>query len=282
MGLDVYLYKKTAPAAEFERRQKAADIIEKKTEALYADQAYNTMTDAEKDAVYKRSEEVAAAEAAILDVPLDKYGSVQMPEECVEINSARYPDHYFKVGYFRSSYNSEGINSVMKRLSLPDLYEVLGYEHGSDYLFTPNWSEVHERALSAARAIRGSEAGDIDIMDISANMFGGDERLPRNEQEALAIVLNELKRSRSFRDDGYSTISGSFYPKGIEVVAMMPGFTDSFTKAMFNKSTPCTYIAFRKKGGNEWYAQAMEIVAETCEYVLAHEDPSAFHLHWSS
>lgn len=282
MGLDVYLYKKTADAAEFKRRQDASAIIEEKSSAVYDDPTYKTMTDEQKDALYEKSKEISRTEAALLDVPLDEYDSVLMPEEKVKIDSAKYPEHYFKIGYFRSSYNSGGINSVMGRLSLPDLYAVLGYERVDDYLFTPDWAATKQRALAAAEAIRSLDGGDIDIMSISPNVFIGEDKLPKSEQEVRTLVLAELKKSSSFGDSGYSNGIGNFYPKGIQVLAMVPGLDDSFTKALFNKPTPCVYVAFRKEGGNKWYAEAMEIVAETCDWVLSQEDPTAYHLHWSS
>jgi hypothetical protein len=42
----------------------------------------------------------------------------------VEEPSAKYPEHYFKIGYFRSEYHENGINDVLDRLGLPNLIDV--------------------------------------------------------------------------------------------------------------------------------------------------------------
>ena len=31
----------------------------------------------------------------------------------------------------------------------------------------------------------------------------------------------------------------------------------------------------------DWYVKALEIVVETCDYVLAKSDPECYFLHWS-
>lgn len=277
----MYLYKKTASTEEFARRQKAADEIEELSNAPYEAPGYKEMTKQEQGAIYQKSKEIARTAAARLNVPIDEYGSVEMPEEQVEIDSERYPEHYFKLGYFRSSYNSGGINQVMDRLGLPGLYEVLGYDKSTDdYRFTPDWEASMRRATEAAAAIRNAKGGDIDIMEVGPNPFMSPSESPKTEQEARAIVLEQLERNAT--GDGYSNGRGHFYPNGISVIALIPGTNDSFTKQMFGHPMPCTYVAYRKEGGNEWYAKAMEIVADTCAWVLKQEDPSAYLLHWSS
>jgi hypothetical protein len=42
----------------------------------------------------------------------------------IELPSTLHPDHMFKIGYFRSSYNSDGINSVLRDRLDKDLYWV--------------------------------------------------------------------------------------------------------------------------------------------------------------
>ena len=53
-----------------------------------------------------------------LDVTLYK-GSQSMEQP-----SALHPDHLFQRGYFRSSYNESGINSLLASVELPTLYDI--------------------------------------------------------------------------------------------------------------------------------------------------------------
>lgn len=56
-------------------------------------------------------------------------------------------------------------------------------------------------------------------------------------------------------------------------------------KAFFNNSqVPCMYMVYKASAEDtEYYEQALEIVAETCEYVLKQpkKDQNKFYLHWS-
>src|SRR5882724_7093236 len=90
VGLDVYL-RKYDDFADTQKREKA---YEKRTEPLYADG--NGLTDEQRKA--KR-------EAIAAELQLDEWGTDKALVHEVSSNSAKYPEHYFKIGYFRSSYN---------------------------------------------------------------------------------------------------------------------------------------------------------------------------------
>jgi hypothetical protein len=55
---------------------------------------------------------------------LDIYLEFGKDGENIQQNSKKYPTHYFKVGYFRSSYNEWGLNRVLTKTIGKDLYYI--------------------------------------------------------------------------------------------------------------------------------------------------------------
>jgi len=106
MGLDVYLYRcadrAKAKALEEQYETESSAIWE----AITGDRKYEECSDAEKDEA--RAQTKALAER----LGLGEWGDNPACEK-VELPSTKYPDHYFKVGYWRSSYNGAGINSIL-------------------------------------------------------------------------------------------------------------------------------------------------------------------------
>src|SRR5690348_14525919 len=102
MGLDVYLKKYKEPVAAVLERVKQY----------------------EDSPLHESEDEGAEGQLATLATEL-KLGEYGDPEsEYIENNSAQFPEHMFKIGYFRSSYNSGGINSVLRGYGIPDLYGI--------------------------------------------------------------------------------------------------------------------------------------------------------------
>ena len=95
MGLDVYLYK----YEDFEKVIFAEDEYERLSgEAWrFGGKKYEELTDDEKDYARERDK------VFMLSLGLVGYGESPLKQE-VELPSSKYPDHYFKIGYFRSSY----------------------------------------------------------------------------------------------------------------------------------------------------------------------------------
>src|SRR3990167_2782902 len=100
MGLNVYLYK-CADRAEADRVEAEYN---QRSEAIWAEYGdYNQMT------VGQKHEAVQRAEAVKQELGLGDWGQSQL-RETIWIDSAKYPDHLFKIGRFVSSYNDSGIN----------------------------------------------------------------------------------------------------------------------------------------------------------------------------
>lgn len=261
MGLDVYLYK----VDDYEKMRRLEAEGEERETAIWKEYGeYDDFTDAQKEQARAR----IAAMRNGLGLTGD-YGGY--PEEKIEVNSAAYPDHIFKIGYFRSSYNGGGINSFFDRIGLPDLYELFGVSRDEQDL--TNWEAARPRVVDCIAAYKQKmEAGIIDCFDVSANMFssGGE---PENESDAIALYKKETAGEHSF--DAWSSRAGVFYPKGIECVGFIPGI---------KYGSPCTFVMYKmRQDSMEYYLHALEIVLETIDYVLAQPDRDKFcyYLSWS-
>jgi hypothetical protein len=149
-----------------------------------------------------------------LDIYISKHESEPRTDEerwaddsTINIDSTTQPDHLFKIGYFRSSYNNAGINAYVNRLLCkPGLYHIFPEGNDDSGFFRPDWAGARARALEMAGAIE----------DISA-------------------------------------------------------------------SEPSVVYAIYETGGDHhgWYVTALKIVAETCGYVLAQDNPDQFWMRWS-
>ena len=198
----------------------------------------------------------------------------------IERNSTKYPDHMFKIGYLRSSYNDGGINTVLRNAGLHDLNEI--FTPNNEYEFQPNWDEALARAkyvLDRWHLRQDSDESKYYAFKVSMNPFSGDLKMPNNERDALLFFMEQLAKHK--KDDksflSYSCANGHFMLDGIKVFGLVYG-----QDASYMGSDACTYvIAENVNREDDWYGKALEIVVEMCEWVLAQQTPEQFWLHWS-
>lgn len=67
----------------------------------------------------------------------------------------------FKIGYFRSSYNSGGINRVLANMGLPTLDEIMGAN--DNYVFQPNWKKALENVESVIEQLKTNGAYRVEL-----------------------------------------------------------------------------------------------------------------------
>lgn len=259
MGLDIYLYK----YEDFKETRRKEDEHEEYANKYWSDLGeYDTLTQEQKDNAREHLKQHANS------LGLDDWGSDNDGKHSIEMSSEKYPNHMFKVGYFRSSYNDSGIQRILTNLGLPTLTEVLGYE--GEYLFQPNW----EKSLSFIQQLRQclSEKDGYRVQKISANMFSTPEI--KTEQQALAAFLNEKQGNPNIKYN-YSNKVGTFnFEEPDKVIAYIPG-----TYTLIGPERECMYVIY--ESDNKWYEQSLEIVQETIEFVLKQEDKEKYYLHWS-
>ena len=257
MGLDIYLYKCDPKTRGAKAR------YETESERLWEEAGdYDKLTDEQKEAI--REKEKAFA----LSLGLNADGSNPL-EKKIEHDSEQYPDHYFKIGYFRSSYNSSGIQRILRDMGLPDLDWVFDHNK-AEYEFTPNWQQSLARIDELIAKF--AEKGAYRVEAYSGNMFKAPEI--HSEAEALEVFLNEISKDNRTFDSNYSNANGTFFThEPLKVLALIPG-----TQTIF-KQRECMYVI--TESSNEWYTQALEIVKATIEFVLSKEDKELYYFHWS-
>lgn len=267
MGLDIYLKRSKDRAAAIA----AQDAAENEVNALWeADsRKYDEYSEDEKDAIRAKSTEIRAKYGC------DDWGSSK-DIETVEIASENYPEHMFKVGYLRSSYNSGGINSVLNRAGCMDLYEI--FEPGDEYYFTPDWEKCSARAemaITEYEKFLGSDAGKFQVMHISDIGVGG----AKDEIHALNIFMETQGKERSPGWNSFSNRDGNFFLEGINIRAVIRNDADGW------KSGGCYLIVDKDpmpEGEQDWYLTALKITKEMIDYVLAQPDKDNYFLSWSA
>lgn len=257
MGLDIYLYK----YQDFNKTEEAEAKYEEFSENLWKGKEYDTMSKEEKDALREKEKEFASS------IGLDEWGDDKTGKEPIEFPHQDYPDHYFRIGYFRSSYNSGGIERILRDLGLPTLHDV--FQQEDRYIFRPNWHDALDNVTELIKSFK--EKGAYRVHSVSANIFSQPEI--KSSKQALDAFISELGRENKIQSN-YSNKTGEFYmSEPLTVLAMIPG------KSTLLGERDCIYVV--TEGDNTWYEQALEIVKTTCEHVLAQEDKEKYYLRWS-
>lgn len=257
MGLDIYLYRYDKPIEEIKKLEEEYERKSDENWKRFEGIKYDKITEEQRSSARKIDKNIEK------ELGLGEYGKHPDKVEIYE-NSSKYPDHLFKVGYFRSSYNDSGFNSIMRNLGLQSLDEIIGYT--GEYEFEPNWNQVK---INAWNVINQLNKKDYILKSFFVGKNPYSDKCPANSQkQAIKITQDELDREQFFKG-GYSNINGEFFPEGLEIVGLVP-----------TAEYGGTGVTVIHKTSNDWYIQALEIVIETCEYIV--NNPGTYRLHWSS
>lgn len=280
MGLDVYLYH----CADFDEAQRLETEYEERSEALWSeDKEYDDYSEEEKEAIRAESEKIKTK------LGLIGYGE-HPDKQQVNVDSPTYPDHMFKIGYWRSSYNSGGLNHVLSDAGLPDMYEMCPAADGESHDrigYSPmDWWGCRNRIEATLKLLQ--ESAPFRIMEVSHNEFMlGRHTFPSSEREALELFNATLsKRSDDAEFQNFSNAEGHFYlgDEPLPVVAILPGIKESLMGKLTDRGgkMPCQYVVYRDTDENrQWYQQCLEIMIETCDYCIAQPDPENYRMSWS-
>lgn len=257
MGLDCYLYKVT-DLMESEKREREASV---EVDALWdVKEKYEDFTQEEKDFIYAKSEEIYAK------YNLDKYGTDVTLKTKIEIDSSKYPDHYFKIGYMRSSYNGGGINRLFSNIGLPILEEIFEAPHNSSEWFKPNWEKIKVKVEEIIPKLKEQSVAceRIDVLEYSASSC----------EEALKVYKQELEDNPKCNYN-YRGKHGTFFMhEPLKVNALIGG-----KEKYIGKEQPCIYMVYNMD--YSWYVQALEIIIEMCDYVMQQEDKDIYYMYFS-
>ena len=265
MGLDVYLNH----YSDFKKSKTLEKVFDD-----YSTRLYDTLDGIEDEDLLKtaRAGIRKKLNAKAKELGLGEYGEDLTYRTRIEEDSVLHPEHYFKIGYFRSSYNSSGINNILRDLGIPDLYDIFSHDN-DEYEFSPDWNyalKIVNESISLLKKDKGYR-----VESVAANLFAADE-VPVTPAAALEIFNKQLQeKSKNKEFLCYSNKDGEFYldNAGLKVHGLIPG------KDMFQR--PCTFIIYKPKDANKYYLQALAIVKETIEYVLAQKNPQEYYLSWS-
>ena len=266
MGLDIYLYRYDADIEEINRKEAEYErLSEQQWETLAPGLKYEDIPEAKKEEIR------AANEALKAQMGLGEWGEDPRKVK-IEEDSKLYPEHYFKVGYCRSSYNGGGFNRVVGNLGLMDLYKIFAQDGEGE--LNPDWPAVRRNALATRDGInsRIAEGNNLRAMMVNASMFA-ERPSVTNEAQAIELVMRALAKDKQQEGEGfrsYGSSEGEFMLDGMEILAAIPG------QACLGPDG--VYLVYRDKS-LDWYAQACEIIAEMCDYVTSH--PGTYRLHWS-
>lgn len=264
MGLDIYL-ERFDDFEDVQKRESAYRDFEKKIWEEAGE--YETLSQEKKDEIRRKTEEFA------LSLNLDKWGSCEEGVEKIENNSAKYPEHMFKIGYFRSSYNEGGINSILRNFGLPDLQAIFEVD-SEEHFVQPDWKKCIERVEGVIKDLQGK--GNFRIHPVFPEKLSS-ENLQNSPSEALDIFINQKNDDEREKKYNYTSKEGEFFfEKPMNVVALIPGKS----RYIF-QSNPCVFVVTEEEDANKWYIESLEIIKETMEYVLAQENISQYYLRWS-
>jgi hypothetical protein len=266
MGLDINLYHYDNYEETQTKETTYELLLESLWKKLFNDRPYNDISEEEGD-TYRFQKDVLKFEVGVpLPGELSDY-------EQVNLNSNLYPNHYFQIGYFRSSYNGSGINSKLTNWINEDLYSIFSKE-SEDYVFRPDWTEVRSKTLEVLEKLKTyfKENGAYDVFKFQSYFKNSNIT---DEASALENFLTETKRG-AFSSE-YSNRFGDFFlgEKPLQVRALIQGEDNLFNR--------CVYVVTDSLPENTtFYSQGLEIIIETCDYVLKQPDQDKYYLHWSS
>lgn len=294
MGLDVYLYRYDMHPDDVKKREQ--ELEESRLDSKLRERACTELGLTAGEVGYPEepcSEESRVRwrerkNALFAEHGLDEYGSpggYGVREE-VQIDSSIHPKHMFKIGYFRSGYNDGGINRVLSALIGKRLDDIFP---GDSYVRAVDWPEALARANAVREAYRAARDryGNVSTISVGFNIFRNKADYPKGADEAFALYKQEADK-RAAREAGagwdcYMNGNGEFLWSGFLVKAAIP-MLDTF-------GGPSVLLVgeWPKKPGApdepedepEWYGAALDVVVETCEWVLAQPNPEKFYLHWS-
>jgi hypothetical protein len=280
MGLDVYVYRcpdrAAARASEAEYEKLSEEVSSRLREQMFgtADwKGFDKYPQEKRDEFWSLYRQECEPLKRRFGMSTGEW-SGHSTDEKIERDSTKHPEHYFKIGYFRSSYNDGGFNAYARRLGIPDLNEIFDNED-SEYEFVPDWAKARDAAIDALAVLRKKDFG-FDVFSIEPNIFLGVPEIT-NENEALLAFKKQFDTWTDRKDDfrSYENKEGRFDVNGLTIHAAIPGMCKKL-----GTSIPCTYLVVKRTEEN-WYAQALEIVIETCNYVLEQPNREHYYLHWS-
>jgi hypothetical protein len=292
MGLTVHLYRFEDP----EKDHAVVEAYNQRTEELMGEEhhpdgkKWEDMTEAERATFWEQVKIKAADIARELGMQQTRYGRwAPAGEMKVELDSKKYPEHLFKIGYFRSSDNDDGLEKYLGELIGKSPLQTI-FDPKDDGEFQPDWVAAKKIVQSFIKRFdevfkNGTFCAFYIHPDplLVKTMTGVDsDALPGGENEARELLKKHLSEHKKLLGEHtadtnevfeYGSSEGyfNFNPEPVKVRAIIPGR---------DVSNQIGFYVIYEGIDMDWYRQALEIVEETIDYVLAQPDPHKFYLCW--
>lgn len=271
MGLDVYFRIVPNLEKKLSLEKQAEEFMEQSWNELIGEHVKYEQAPEEQLEKWR-----AARLAKFAELGLDDYGCYTDGEYNISAPSAKHPDHMFNLGYYRSSYNEGGINSLARSYGLPDLYYIFGDDVSDEnYYVKPNFEAALVRAKEALEKWKEyavSPAGKYSVLEVTLNVFHEPRAL--DKQESVNMVAAEFSQDRQY--NAWSNGIGEFDKEGIKVVAVLPGLVK-----FLGRQVPGVHVVYENTEGLNWYIQALEVVVESIEYLMNHPERDQLYMSWS-
>lgn len=193
-----------------------------------------------------------------------------------DVKCPLHPDHLFTMGYFRSSYNSGGINHILSDLGTGGLHYIF-QPKGDEYEFLPNWGEVTARAKDVLATVERFVKEDKAIgLEFVAWPGHAKDKAPKDAAAARELFLAELKRESPGIESYSNGLGGFFIKESAKVRAWMPGTDD-----WLGVQRPGVWMVLEQD--MTWYIQALEILIEAASHYALETIPGKkeFYVTWS-
>lgn len=297
MGLDIYLYRSKNYKKHLEFKTLQEQIDNAGEDAWPKDKKYDELTPEEKEKYSADGKVAKLKKAKELGVKVDEKAEYSWDmikdeyEEEIKEDSKKYPEHMFKIGYCRSSYNPGGINHILDDRLGYNLYQIFEYDDDTaEYEFKPNWKNVKKNAEKAIKELNAyfKDSGAYGVMEVRTNEFKMKDimegkNVPTSEKEALDKFTAVRKQHEDQGQMGnFGNAEGEYFLKDpLKVVAIIAGANKRF---FVDQYLPSQFVIYESdKADFEWYIQSLEIVVEMCDYVLADKNKdNTYYLHWSA
>jgi len=143
-----------------------------------------------------------------------------------------------------------------------------------------------------------TEQPNFDVIRVDIPLFGDPAEWPSNEKEVRDVFMKQVtdrqeKQKLALGEaapdnigNSYRSESGTFFMAEFpQLLGVVVGKVKSLAAALRGEKSeePCFYVVVRYANGYnyDWHLQALEIVLETCDYVLNSGEPEKFALSWS-
>ena len=132
MGVDVYLFRYLNKTETTKKEERFTEVVQK----MWRDMRPFSSSTISED-IMGKCREVA------LEMGLDEHGEDINNKYKIYFDSKKYPNHQFKIGYFKGIFSDLTFNSILDEMDVPDLYDI--FDKREDDLYLPDWNKCLER-----------------------------------------------------------------------------------------------------------------------------------------